>query len=106
MNGATALPSAKTISAPHATNISISGIIQNFLRAHMKRENSLRKSMGDSELIPLRFRQRPGRRSRNPVAARFRLPLQAERILAGYAHQERDRRDGAIKQNDHDHRIR
>src|SRR4051812_4663824 len=89
MKGATADPLVRITSPPNTTIITRTGSNQNFLRTRMKRQSSARKSIQrPSELIAHAFPRRPRRIADDPVAVAFRLALEPQEFLAGYAHNQ------------------
>src|SRR5882724_4863050 len=104
MNGATALPLARTMRAPNTASMRMTGSSQYFFRARMKRPSSLMNSiMMLSELPGHRVRCRARRVALDPVGDGVPVPLKPERILAEQAAHEPDGSYGRIEDQAHDH---
>src|SRR5258708_9961554 len=89
MNGANTVPLVSTTRPPNTTIMTRTGSSQNFLRTRMKRQSSARKSIQrPSKLIAHALRRRTGWIADDPVAVPFRLALEPQEFLAGYAHNQ------------------
>src|SRR5882724_5151733 len=106
MNGATALPLARTMRAPNTASMRMTGSSQYFLRARMKRHSSPMKSIMLLSKLP---RHGVRRRARwialDPVGDGIPIPSKPERILAEQAAHEPDRSHGGVEDQAHDHRT-
>src|SRR5688572_2337094 len=104
MNGATALPFARTITPPKSAIISSTGISQYFRRARIKLQSSMAKSsMMTSKLVRHRGCRRTGRPSLDPVRRRLGIETQPQGILAERAQYQPDRCHGREEdQTEHD----
>src|SRR5258708_27370929 len=104
MNGATALPLARTMSAPNTASMSMTGSSQYFFRTRMKRHSSSMKSiMVTSELPGHGVRRRAWRIALDPVGDGIAVQAKAERILAEPAAHEPDGGHGSVEDQAHDH---
>src|SRR6185312_8968641 len=106
MNGATALPCARTTSPPKAIAITTTGVSHSFLRKRRYCHNSPATVMlRSSELIGHRCRRRPRWYALDPIAARLAVEAQAQWILAPQPHDHRHRRDHQEEDQTHDQRV-
>src|SRR5882724_7612411 len=98
MNGATALPLARTMSAPNTASMRMTGSSQYFLRTRMNHHSSPMKSiMTSSELPGHRVRRRARRIALDPVGDGIAVEPTPERILAEQAARETDGGHGGIE---------
>src|SRR6266568_2694648 len=104
MNGATALPLARTMRAPNTASMKMTGSSQYFFRARMNRHSSPMNSIMMSSKLPRhRVRCRARWIALDPVGDGIPVPSKPERILAEQAAHEPDGGHGGIEDQPHDH---